>query len=186
MVRIAYLFRDVDTGRYAVRILRMWEMMVRGAYPTGEYGGLPAVLCAGRVVLFHRGDGTVGGDSGQRLGAGFVTRGISGLSATLALSGGRPGDAPRSPARHLDLAAGRCRLFQTLGCDQKTLHPILVGGGRQRTNLCRIPAIAIDAGASGNAGSGNTRFAINRITQISRVSLVSAHVRTLKSNLIPT
>ena len=61
--------------------------MVRGAYPTGEYGGLPAVLYAGWIVLFHRGDGTAGGDSGQPLGAEFVTRGISGLSATLALSG---------------------------------------------------------------------------------------------------
>ena len=78
--------------------LRVWGMMVRGAYPTGEYGGLPAVLCAGRVVLFHRGDRTTGGDSGQRSGAGFVTRGVSGWSATLALSGGRPGDVARSPA----------------------------------------------------------------------------------------
>jgi hypothetical protein len=48
-----------------------------------------SAICAGWVVLFHRGDRTAGGDSGQRLGAGFVTRGISGLSATLALSGGR-------------------------------------------------------------------------------------------------
>lgn len=35
-VRIAYLFRGVDAGRYAVRTLRIWEMMVRGAYPTEE------------------------------------------------------------------------------------------------------------------------------------------------------
>ena len=107
------------------------ETMVRGAYPTGEHGELPAVLCAGRVILFHRGDGTAGGDFGKRFGAGLLACGVSGLSATLAVSGGCLGDAARSPARHLDLAAGRCRLFQTLGCDQKTLYPILAGGGRQ-------------------------------------------------------
>jgi hypothetical protein len=56
------------------------EMMVRRAYPTGEHGGLPAVLCAGWVVLFHRGDRTAGGDSGQRLGAGLFAGGVSGLS----------------------------------------------------------------------------------------------------------
>ena len=48
-----------------------------------------SAICAGWVVLFHRGDRTAGSDSGQRLGAGFVTRGISGWPATLALSGGR-------------------------------------------------------------------------------------------------
>ena len=61
--------------------------MVRGAYPTGEQGELPAVLRAGRVVLLHRGDGTAGGDAGQRRGAGLFAGGVSGLPATLAVSG---------------------------------------------------------------------------------------------------
>ena len=39
----------------------------------------------------------------------------------------------RSPARHLDLAAGRCRLFQTLGRDQKhfTQSWLAAGGNEQ-------------------------------------------------------
>ena len=45
-VRMAYLFRGHER----------WP--VRSAYPTGEYGGLPAVLCTWRVILFHRGGGT--------------------------------------------------------------------------------------------------------------------------------
>ena len=51
-VRIAYLYPGCGAWGYAARTLR------------GNDGGLPAVLCAGRVVLFHCGDGTTGGNSG--------------------------------------------------------------------------------------------------------------------------
>ena len=47
------------------------------------------MLRAPWVVLFRRGDGTAGGDTGQRRGAGLFAASVSGLPATLAVSGGR-------------------------------------------------------------------------------------------------